>query len=463
MVMTRHDNRGSLGHIPFVFSSGHPAPSPADAAKAADKTAVLPFCQAATLLQGGLEVGYPQSQYILRDLTMTYPILRLKAKEERRIQQGHLWIYSNEIDVAKSPLTSFTPGDLVLLKDASDRSIGIAYVNPRTLLSARLLTRDPRATIDIHFFVSKLQRALALRERWYDKPYYRLVFGESDGLPGVVIDRFGDTVVLQVNTAGMDRLQDLLIAAINEVLSPETIILRADSSYRELEGLPLYQKCHQGDAKQLKLEENNTQFEVPLLTGQKTGWFYDHRDSRALLNLYCKDASVLDVFSYMGGWGIQAAVHGAKEVYAIDSSKPALESLVHNAALNKVADKVHVLAGDAEKTMQDLVTQNKHFDIVIIDPPALIKRKKDVAAGKKAYLRLNQLAASLVKPGGLLVSASCSMHLAREELFDIVAQAAAKTGRFISVFAEGHQAKCHPIHPAISETQYLKTLFCIVD
>lgn len=394
---------------------------------------------------------------------MTYPILRLKAKEERRINQGHLWIYSNEVDVAKSPLTSFAPGELVLLKDASDRSLGLGYVNPRTLLSARLLTRDVRATIDVNFFVMRLQRALALRERWYSKPYYRLVYGESDGLPGLVIDRFGDTCVVQINTAGMEALQEVVIAALNQVLAPETILLRADSSYRELEGLPLYQRAYQGDAKSLTLEENQTQFEIPLLTGQKTGWFYDHRDNRAFINQYCHNASVLDVFSYMGGWGIQAAVHGAREVYAIDSSKPALENLTHNAALNKVADKVHTLAGDAEKTMQDLLTQQRRFDIVIIDPPALIKRRKDMAAGQKAYARLNQLAASLVNPGGYLVSASCSMHLPREALFDVVAGAASKTSRFISVFAEGHQAKCHPVHPSIPETHYLKTLFCVVD
>lgn len=394
---------------------------------------------------------------------MTYPILRLKAKEERRINQGHLWVYSNEVDVAKSPLTSFTPGDLVLLKDASDRSIGLAYVNPRTLLSARLLTRDARSTIDVAFFVMRLQRALSLRERWYHKPYYRLVYGESDGLPGLVIDRFGDVCVIQINTAGMEALQTMIIDALNQVLAPKTILLRADSSYRELEGLPLYQRTHQGDTQCLIVEENNTRFEVPLLTGQKTGWFYDHRDNRALINQYCRNASVLDVFSYTGGWGIQAAVHGAREVYAIDSSKPALENLMHNATLNQVADKVHTLAGDAEKTMQDLSANHKRFDIVIIDPPALIKRRKDSAAGTKAYLRLNQLAASLVNPGGYLVSASCSMHLAREALFDVVARASAKTGRFTSVFAEGHQAKCHPVHPSISETHYLKTLFCVVD
>ncbi len=394
---------------------------------------------------------------------MTYPVLRLKAKEERRLNQGHLWVYSNEIDVAKTPLANFTPGDLVTLKDASDRSVGIAYVNPHTLLSTRLLTNNIRTTIDVDFFVVRLKRALSLREQWYDKPYYRLVYGESDALPGLVIDRFGTTVVVQINTAGMEKLLETIIAALNQVISPETILLRADSSYRELEGLPIYQRCYQGDAKVLHVEENQTKFEIPLLTGQKTGWFYDHRDNRAVLNTFCQDKTVLDVFSYMGGWGIQAASHGASDVIAIDSSKPALENLMHNAKLNKVDSKVSTLAGDAEKLMQDLLAQSKRFDIVVIDPPALIKRRKDIVPGKKAYAKLNQLAAALVKPGGYLVSASCSMHLARQDLFETIAQASSKTGRFISVFAEGHQAKCHPIHPAIAETHYLKTLFCVVD
>lgn len=394
---------------------------------------------------------------------MTYPILRLKAKEERRLNQGHLWVYSNEIDVAKTPLNAFTAGDLVLLKDASDRSIGIAYVNPHTLLCARLLCRDAKTEINVDFFTQRLRRALALRERWYDKPYYRWVYGESDALPGVVIDRFGDAVVVQINTAGMERLLEPLLAAINIVLTPKTIFLRADSSYRTLEGLESYQRYVQGDATTLSIIENDTHFEVPLEGGQKTGWFYDHRDNRAIVNRYAKGASVLDIFSYMGGFGVQAAVYGAKEVVCIDSSKPALTALAAQAELNKVSDKIETQAGQAEALLQQLVTLGRRFDIVVLDPPALIKRKKDMAAGIKAYARFNQLAVDLVKPGGLLVSASCSMHLGRADLYHIVAQAAQKSSRFASVFVDGGQAKCHPIHPAIPETDYLKALFCSID
>lgn len=402
-------------------------------------------------------------QIKLIEIDMTYPTLQLKAKEDKRIQRGHLWIYSNEIDVAKTPLNLFGPGDLVQLKNASDKYIGIAYINPHTLLAARLLSYDPNETINSDFFKLRIKQALSLREHWYPKPYYRLVYGESDGLPGLVIDRFADTVVLQINTAGMELQKSLIIDALNEVVKPKTILLRADSSYRSLEGLPLYQNCYQGEADKLCVEENNALFEIPLLTGQKTGWFYDHQDNRALLNGYCKDKEILDVFSYVGGWGIQALVHGAKSMHAIDSSKPALENLLHNAKLNHVDDKVQILQGDAEKMLQELVAAQKLFDIVVLDPPALIKKRKDIVAGTKAYLRLNQLAMRLVKPGGYLVSASCSMHLSRESLYQVVAQAASQLKRFARVFTEGHQAKCHPIHPAILETYYLKTLFCVID
>lgn len=205
------------------------------------------------------------------------------------------------------------------------------------------------------------------------------------------------------------------------------------------------------------------QFQIPIHTGQKTGWFYDHRENRARLNTLVAGKRVLDIFSYIGGWGIQAAYHGAESVTCIDSSGPALDQLMQNATLNNVADRIQTIKQDAFAALDHLATQSDKFDVIILDPPALIKRRKDIPAGQRAYQHLNQRALQLLSDKGILVSASCSLHLAYHELIDIVRKSSIQVERPVRIFAQGHQGSDHPVHPAIPETNYLKSLFVSVS
>ena len=390
---------------------------------------------------------------------MSLPPLRLKKNEDRRLRAGHLWVFSNEVDVAATPLTRFQPGDAVEIQDARGGPLGTGYVNPRSLIAARLVTRTRGAGLDGALLRERISRALALRDRLFPRPFYRLVFGESDGLPGLVVDRFDGVLVVQLTTAGMERLKEAVVDALAEVLRPTGILLRNDVGGRTLEGLDGYVETAAGEVPEvLAVEENGVRFEAPI-AGQKTGWFYDHRMNRARMQAYVPGARVLDVFSYVGGWGIQAAAAGAEQVLCVDASAPALDAVAHNAALNGVSGKVQTLKGDAFDVLRTLAAEGERFDVVVLDPPAFIKRKKDQKAGEEAYRRIAQLGLEVLRPDGVLVSASCSFHMPREALQDAMLRAARHLRRELQVTEEGHQGPDHPVHPAIPETAYLKAFF----
>ncbi len=388
---------------------------------------------------------------------MAYKKLILKKNEDRRLRAGHLWVYSNEVDTKLSPLKSFSMGELVTVCSSNGRALGTGYINPNVLLCARLLTDAADATIDTAFFSQRIQQAMQLRQYFFDKPFYRLIYGESDGLPGLVVDHFGDTLVVQISTAGMEGLRGVIVDALKQTVQPAHILLRADGGFRDLEGLTHYTEIAHGSPPALiPLEENGVKFVAPIFEGQKTGWFYDHRLNRASLRHVVEGKRVLDVFSYIGGWGVQAACFGAKEVVCVDSSAKALELVKQNSALNNVADKVRTLEQDAFDALSQLAQAGEKFDVVILDPPAFIKRKKDIEAGKQAYFRINSLALPLLTPNGILVSASCSMHLAYADLIDIIRTTTRQQHRTARIVIQGHQGPDHPVHPAISETDYLK-------
>lgn len=381
--------------------------------------------------------------------------LRLKKDAERRIKAGHLWIFSNDIDTHHSPLKNYTAGELIRIETSFGKTIATGYINPHCLLCIRILSVNPSEKVDVEFFIRNIETAKVKREAIFPDKYYRVVFGESDRLPGIVIDQFGDIIVMQINTAGMETLKPLLIDAIKSVFNPKTIVLKCDSSERQNEGLENDTEVL-GDALPdfIEIKENNCIYHASLITGQKTGWFFDHRFNRAHIASYCKDKRVLDVFSYCGAFAIPCAKNGATEVIAIDRSEPALDLLVRNAALNSVEIKTQ--CGDALTIMQQLIAQSEKFDIIILDPPALIKRKKDAGAGEKMYQKLNEAALQLLNPNGILLSASCSMHLSASDLLNCIRKAGINTHREISVLAHCHQGPDHPIHPAIAETNYLK-------
>jgi 23S rRNA (cytosine1962-C5)-methyltransferase len=386
--------------------------------------------------------------------------LRLKRNEDRRLHAGHLWVFSNEVDTQQTPLPKFKAGELVRVLAHNDKALGLAYVNPRSLISARMLHTWKMP--DTAWFVTRIRIALALRERLYSEPYYRVVYGESDGLPGLVIDRYGTRCVVQIGTAGMENLKPQIQKAVLKVLECETLLFKNDSGAREMEGLPSYVEAAKGQTDEIgHVIEDGLKFSVPLAEGQKTGWFFDQAANRRALSKYVrKGATVLDVFSYVGAWGIRAARSGATEVTCVDSSAAALELAAKNGERNGL--KLSIRKGDAFDELEALVKEKARFDVVIVDPPAFAKRRKDLPKALAAYKRLNQLAMQVLAGDGILVSCSCSYHVSAEDLQDAIAKAANATDKHLQILELGGQAPDHPVHPAIPETRYLKAYFCRV-
>ena len=392
---------------------------------------------------------------------MSLPSLRLKANADRRLRAGHLWVYSNEIDVAATPLHGFAAGDQAILEAAGGKPLGVVAISPNNLICARLLSRDVKHVLDKSLLVHRINVALSLRDRLFDQPCYRLVYGDSDLLPGLVVDRFFDILVVQLASAAMERHKDEVLAALIQVLKPRGILLKNDSAARDAEGLERYVDTAFGVVPEwVALEENGVKFEAPVIEGQKTGWFFDHRMNRARLAPYVKGKRVLDLFSYIGGWGVQAAAFGATEVMCVDASGFALDGVERNATLNGLSEQVACIEGDVFAALKELKSAEERFDVVIADPPAFIKRKKDLKNGEAAYRRLNEAAMRLLNKDGILVSASCSMHLPEDDLQNILLTSARHLDRNIQLLERGAQGPDHPVHPAIVETRYIKSLTC---
>lgn len=383
--------------------------------------------------------------------------LRLLPKADRRVRLGHSWIFSNEVDTAKTPLAAFEAGELCAVEDARGKPVGIAYVNPNALICARILTSNVRATIDERWFAQRMRRALELRERIYPSSHYRLIFGESDGIPGLVVDRFGDVLVAQLNTAGIYTRREAVVNALREVTGTTRMLLTSAGSVRALEGIPAVQEEIGDLPGDVVVEENGVRMYAPLRGGQKTGFFYDQRDNRARLARYVGGRDVLDVYSYVGAWGVVAAKLGATSVTCIDSSGFALEYAKRNATENGFA--IDVDEGDAVNVMESYFAQQRRFDVVIVDPPALVKRRKDASAGERLYERVNRAAIRLVRENGILVSCSCSHHMPAENLQRAILGAAKAEGRRAQVLEQHRQPPDHPVQPAMPETEYLKAFF----
>lgn len=378
--------------------------------------------------------------------------LQLKPRMEKRLRGGHLWVYSNEIDTAKTPLKGVEAGAVVDIHGSKGHFLGRATVNPATLISARVLSLQPDL-IDSAFFRSRFRQALALRDAFFNQPFYRLVHSEGDFLPGLIVDRFDNILVIEVNTAGMEALQPIWEPALREVTGATELIFKTDSSGRQLEGL---NTAESSDASRIvTVPESGVAIQCDLKRGQKTGWFYDQRPHRELFSRMAVDKRVLDVFSYVGGWGLSAANNHATDVTCVDASAPALDQL-HDTA--KAHDfQVATICDDALKAMRLLRDEGRQFDLIVVDPPALIKRKKDFDAGREHYARLNHLALQLLAPGGILFASSCSHHLPSSTLLSLVQREASRLGRPLQLFHSGGAGPDHPVHPAMPETAYLKT------
>ncbi|UXI67138.1 class I SAM-dependent rRNA methyltransferase [Tahibacter amnicola] len=392
-----------------------------------------------------------------------YPALVLKRGEDARLRAGHLWVFSNEVDVKRTPLTAFEPGEIAVILDAAAKPIGVGYVNPNSLICARLVSRGLDHALDRSLIVHRLNVALSLRERLYSEPYYRLVYGESDGLPGLTLDRFGDVIVGQTTTAGMERLKDEITEAVVKALKPQALVWKNDAGIRSLEHLPEYADIGYGELRSpMIVREGGLEFECDPIGGQKTGWFYDQHANRDRLAQYVRGKRVLDVCSYLGGWGLRAAAMGASEVVCVDVSAHAVEQIRRNIDRNNLGDRVTAVKADAFDELKRLREERSRFDVVILDPPAFVKRKKDFAEGRIAYRRLNEMAMQILTRDAILVTCSCSYHMPRNALLDSVQQAARHLDRNVQVLEQLQQSPDHPVHPAIAETEYLKGFICRV-
>ena len=388
------------------------------------------------------------------------PTVILRAGEDRRVRAGHPWAFSNEI-LMDADARAIPVGSLATLRAPGGEPLALVTFNPHSLIAARVLSTNPEAQVDALFFGRLLQRAAALRDRLVGVPYYRLIHAEADGLPGVIIDRFGDAFVVQVNTAGMDALTPILLEALEAEFSATTIILKNDSPVRELEGLKREVVVAKGQAGSIELIENDARFVADLSEGQKTGWFYDQRDNRRFMAGLAKDARVLDAYCYSGGFGVLAATRGAASVLCLDRSQPALNAAQQAAALNGVDRIVSFQKGEVFETLEKM--KPRSHEIVICDPPAFVKSRKDLKTGAQGYRKLVRLAAPLVTKGGFFFVASCS-HLVDPPLFaEQVRRGLRDAERSGRILLSSGAALDHPVHPNLPETAYLKAMVLQLD
>jgi len=388
----------------------------------------------------------------------SHPIIQLKPREGRRALAGAPWVFSNEI-VMDGKVKALAPGTLVNVLAPDKRALGTGYFNAKSLIAVRLLDPVTDAEIGDAFLASHLARALARRAALYQDHFYRLIHAEGDGLPGLTIDRFDDTCVLQITTAGMEALLDPLLAALNEVLAPRTVILRNDTLSRQLEGLDSYVRIARGEeVARLPVLENGARYFANPHSGQKTGWFFDQRANRAFMAKLANGRTVLDCYCYSGGFAILAAKAGAREVAAIDSSAPALALAQESAQANGVAAACKFVKAEMFDEMSRLATAGESFDIVIADPPPFVKSRKDLEAGSRAYRKLARLAASVTASNGYLLLASCSHNMPRERFEQECAVGIARAGRRAALIRDAGAGPDHPIHSMLPETAYLKTL-----
>ena len=400
----------------------------------------------------------------LMDNPDSRPQIQLRAGAHRRATHGHPWIYSNEVmmDAGAKALAAGTP---VTVMTASGQSLGVWAFNPTPLISARLLDRKSETRIDRSFLATRLAQALALRTKLFDQPYYRLIHAEADALPGLIVDRYNDILVVQQNAAAVDILRQPLLEALQEILSPRTIILRNDSSARLLEGLAQREIEVIGDQppNPLPLLENNIHYFADAVSGQKTGWFFDQRPNRAALTAVAQGATVIDYYCYGGGFAIAALKGGAKHAIGVDRSDTALALATKAAEANHLAEKFTAHRSETFADMEGRAARGENFDIVNADPPAFAKTRKDLPMALRGYRKLARLATKLVAPQGLLHIASCSHHVGLPEFIDVVSSGIADTDRPARILRIGGAGPDHPIHPLLPESAYLKSLLLQVD
>lgn len=396
-------------------------------------------------------------------------VVALHPGRERRVAQGHAWVFADELAVQARTLP---PGGVVSVVDARGRFIGQGLANPSSLIAVRLLSRDRRDDLDsAEFYERRLAQAWRARQAVLPgRENLRVVSGDGDGLSGLVLDRYQPVeggppvVVAQLTSLGMDQRRGLLGAAVQAVLSPGGGLLRNDLSVRSLEGLPQEVEPWFGEVPaELQIAEGPARFRVEPYLGQKTGFFLDQVDNRAWGAARCGGCRVLDTYAHTGAWAVQALLAGAQEAVAVDSSPRAAELIRRHGQDNGLGEALRVVQGDARVVMEQLAREGQRFDRVMVDPPAFAKSRKDAGAALRGYRQVNRLALQLVEPGGLLFSSSCSHHIEEERFLDEILVAGAELGRTLRLVRRGEQGPDHPVHPRMPETRYLKHLVFRVE
>jgi 23S rRNA (cytosine1962-C5)-methyltransferase len=382
----------------------------------------------------------------------------LHPTQEKRLLAGHNWVFSNEIKEVRAEGEP-KPGDLAIIVTSTGHELGLCFYHPNSLIAGRMLTRSPKDVIDTEFFRKRLADAMAYREKVCPGEIaYRLCFGESDGIPGLVVDRYGSILVLQVLSAGIERRLDMIAAALDDLLKPKGIYLKNDHRTRALEGLPLECRTLSGSVpEKTPIVEGGLRFVAAIGEGQKTGHYFDQRDNRAFLRPYFAGRNVLDLYCYTGGFAINAAKGGAKSVFALDSSGPALALAKENAKLNGVEGTVSFDEGDAEQALESFAGSLQPFkpDMIVLDPPSLVPAKKHLPKALRLYSKLNAQAMKALPRGGLLATATCSHHVGREDFIKMLRDAQTKAQRAIRMIALRGQSADHPVLLAMPETEYL--------
>jgi 23S rRNA (cytosine1962-C5)-methyltransferase len=392
-----------------------------------------------------------------------YPTIKIARGHDRRQKAGSPWLFSNELkmdDAAKA----LPAGSTVRLMAPTGKIMGVAHFNPHSLIAARVLTRNKDAVIDRAFLERRIARALALREKLYDRPFYRLVHAEGDGLPGLVVDRYGDLLVVQLNTAGMAAMEAEVAAALESVLGPVAILARNDSPGRSMEGLAEETHVIRGTPPdRVTVEENGLAFVTEPAAAQKTGWYYDQSMNRAFAARLAKGARVLDLYAYAGGFALTCLAHGARSALAVDRSATALALAEASAAGQGVADRFATRTAEVFPTIEALAAEKARFDVVIADPPAFVRARKDLAVGLRGYRKLARDASGLVAEAGFFVMACCSHNVSLEAFTAEVTAGIRAAGRGARQIYQAGAAPDHPIHPALPETAYLKCVAYALD
>lgn len=381
--------------------------------------------------------------------------ISLLPKHSKRFRSGYPWVYTNEIEQSHST-KSIEPGELVQLT-LEGKMLATGFYNRHSLIAFRCLSRNPAEPINTDFFISRLQKALELRGWFYQTPYYRLVHAEGDLLPGLIIDRFDKVFVIQINTQGMEKCKTFIIEALTKLFQPETLYFKNDSAAREMEGLPRTDPEIIGKSiDTLWVKENGIDFTVDLSSSQKTGWFFDHQLNRKEIAALSKDKHVLDYYCYSGGFSLAAALNGAKHVTAVDRSEAAIHNAKQSASKHQLDSRISFVCSEAFQDMDRRIANQEKYDIIILDPPAFVKVKKDLPAGLKGYEKLIYKGLQLVADKGIMLIASCSYHVKEGDLQEALGKALAKAGKEGRILKKLHAGPDHPIHPMLEESEYLK-------